>query len=172
MWTVRLRPRHAAAEASAQTQMERLCLEGFLEEWSKTDGGSRMLGTHLSLALSHGLNRLTRLLVRYSANVRVSTLCQALGIQQRKHPPAWNLGSSGGQDDGGGGDRQRKGTCDVHCGKTAKQGKWVLEHREGIPIIVHIYAREIYRIQANCQGPVLSNAPLWWPAAKGRPEGG
>lgn len=172
MWTVWLRPRHAGTEASTQTQMERLCLEGFLEEWSKTDGGSACWALTCSW---HSLTASTDSLVHsvsHSANVRVSTLCQALGIQQRKRPPAWNLGSSGGQDDGGGGDRQRKGTCDVRCGKTAKQGKWVLEHREGSPVIVHIYAREIYRIQANCQGPVLSNAPLWWPAAKGRPEAG
>ena len=31
--------------------MERLCLEGFLEEWPKADGSSRTQSTHLSLAL-------------------------------------------------------------------------------------------------------------------------
>lgn len=102
----------------------------------------------------------------HSASIRVSTLCQALGIQQRKRPPAWNLGSSGGQDDGGGGDRQGKGTfstadCDVRCGKTTKQGKWVLEQREGIPIIVHIYTHEIYRIQANCVRGLCFPMPLF-----------
>lgn len=44
--------------------MERFCLEGFLEEWSRTDVSSLMLSTHLSLALFHGLNRLTHLLVQ------------------------------------------------------------------------------------------------------------
>ena len=41
--------------------------------------------------------------------MRVSTLGQALEIQQRKRPPAWNMDSSDDQDDGGGGDRHEKG---------------------------------------------------------------
>lgn len=85
-------PATRAQKQALQTQMERLCLEGFLEEWSKTDGSSHILSTHLSLALSHGLNRLTRLLVQSFSEYSGVHFMPSPGDSAEKTPACLELG--------------------------------------------------------------------------------
>lgn len=106
MWTVWLSPSHKGAEAGTPDS------DGEVVS-GRLPGGVVQNGwqlTHAEHSLVPGtFMALTDSLIysfSHSPNIRVSSLCQVLEIQQSKRPPAWNLDSSDDQDDGGGGDRQ------------------------------------------------------------------